>query len=653
MEARSLIIICWLFLLSAPMGAQGTLLTPAEGGEIVLENCARINNRETQFGPALLDNELIYLTRPKRGNIDPITKETYFKLFRAPLSPDGSPAYPQPFSVELNSNYNEGPVSFALENRVIYFTRTLQKAGATLEDGSGKTNLGIYSAYRAEYDWAGVRPLPFNGENFSNQHPSVTADGKRIFFASNREGGYGGYDLYFSDFRDGRWSEAINLGPEVNTEANEAFPYIHANGRLFFASKGHGGRGGYDLFMIDLSGRRWGKLINLPEPINSPDDEVGITLSPDGKFGYLVSNRSGGKGRDDIYLMRFARGFSSLQGPLIDGETLTIYDGSKSRRIVGAEVWLSQVSPAGRLPAEFYSFQRKAGQNASSLNPIVKPLGLLAAPALRSDREGSVRLELAVGKTYEIRVFRKGYSPETLRFLYTESGPSRPLVITMQPANCVRVSGRITSVADGGGIGELPLQFRPEGCPIASVATMTDITGNYEICLQPECSYLLSAGKAGYETGTLRLEASQLATNNHPRLDLSLKPEGGLPRRGTESDGAMLSLSDLSFYDNTAVLREEQSGDIDLLARLLQERPDIRLLLIAHTDGPKAPQALMQLGQQRAEALRQALLRRGFAPGRLRTVSYGNQYRLKKCSNCTAADFAANNRIEAKVIGWE
>jgi len=652
MDAKGLIIFCLLLLSAAPLAAQGTLLTPAESGEIILENCARINNRETQFGPALLGDELIYLTRPKRGNVDPITKQTFFKLFRAPLSADGTPAYPRPFSVELNSNYNEGPVSFALDNRVIYFTRTLQKAGATLEDGSGKTNLGIYSAYRAEYDWAAVRPLPFNGESFSNQHPSVSTDGKRIFFASNREGGYGGYDLYFSDFRDGRWSDAINLGPEVNTEANEAFPYIHTNGRLFFSSEGHGGRGGYDLFMIDLSGRRWGKLVNLPVPINSPSDEVGITLSTDGKTGYLVSNRADGKGQDDIYLMRFAHGFSSLQGPQIDGETLTIYDGAASTRVVGAEVWLGQVSPAGRLPAEFYSFQRRNISGESSISPIVKPLGLLGPPTLKSDREGSVRLELTVGKTYEISVFRKGYSPETLRFLYTETGPSRPLVITMSPTNCVRVSGRITSTNNGGAIGEMPLQFRPEGCQAASVAAMTDLMGNYEICLQADCNYLVAAGKAGYETGSLRLETGQLTISNHPRLDFSLRPEGGVPRRGAESDGASLMLSDLNFYDNTAVLREEQSGDLDLLTNLLRQRPDIRLLLVAHTDGPGSSQALVQLGERRTEAVRQALLRRGFTPDRVRTVSYGNQYRLKNCTNCTAADFAVNNRMEAKVISW-
>ena len=290
-------------------------MTSVVNGDIEIENCARINDRETQFGPAIYGDELVFLARPKRGNIDPLTRQTYYKLFRSSISRDGLPSNPHPFSVELSSNYNEGPVSFTQEDRVIFFTRTLQRDGTTVEDMNGKVNLGIYSAYRAEYDWAGIRPLPFNGKNFSNQHPSVTRDGRRVFFASNREGGYGGYDIYFSDYWEDRWSKAINLGPEINTEGNEAFPYIHPSGRLFFASDGHGGQGGYDLFMMNLNGRRWGDLINLPAPVNSPGDDIGITLTNDGNRAYLVSNRAAGKGLDDIYLLRLKRGLTSLRGP--------------------------------------------------------------------------------------------------------------------------------------------------------------------------------------------------------------------------------------------------------------------------------------------------------------------------------------------------
>ncbi|MEM9929038.1 MAG: OmpA family protein [Bacteroidota bacterium] len=633
------------------MFGQGTLMTSVVNGEIELENCARINNRQNQFGPAIYGEDLVFLTRPKRGNIDPITKQTFYKLFRAPLSREGLPGNPKPFSVELNSNYNEGPVSFTQEDRVIFFTRTQQRDGATVEDKNGKANLGIYSAYRAAYDWAGIRALPFNGRNFSNQHPSVTPDGRRVFFASNREGGYGGYDLYFSDYWEGRWSEAINLGPDINTEGNEAFPHIHPSGRLFFASDGHGGLGGYDLFMINISGRRWGDLINLPAPVNSSGDDVGISVTRNGNRAYLVSNREAGKGMDDIYLVRLKNGLASLRGPEIEGETLTCYDGANSRRVMGAHVWFSEVDPAGRLPASFYSFSL-IGQEANyQIQPTVKPLGLLAPSPLRTDREGSLRLELVTGRTYEVRVHKPGYAPESLRFIYTKDGPSRPLAITLQPNGCQLVSGHISD-RNGGGVEAVPIQFRPIDCTQGIVSTQTDVAGNYEICLPVGCSFLVAAGRPGYETSAVELPADQLRGVAYPVFNLTLQPEGNISRQALNTENALIALPGVNFFDSTPILQEDRSGDIALLETLLRSRQDLKLLLIAHSDGPKSPQELVRLGEQRVEAVRQALIRRGIQAGRLRTVAYGNAYRLRQCTNCGPADYAINNRLEAKVVSF-
>lgn len=640
-----------LLMVSAQLTGQGTLLSEQRRGDIEIVNCARINNAGTQFGPAIYKDQLVYLTRPKRGNIDPVTRQTYFKLFRATLTPDGDPGYPKPFSVELNSSYNEGPVSFTQDDRVIFFTRTQQRGGTPQAGPSGTAQLGIYSAYRDLYDWAGVRALPFNGPGFSNQHPSVTPNGKRVYFASNRADGYGGYDLYFSDFREGRWSPAVNLGPDINTEGNEAFPYIHPNGRLFFASDGHGGQGGYDLFLMDLSQRRWGKLLPLPAPLNSPGDDVGIVLTSDASRGYMVSNRDGGKGDDDIYALRFARGFASLESTRTDGEVLTLYDGTTSQRVAGAEVWIAATDNAGRLPADFYSFGLADRNNRREIVPVPRPYGALPSTPFRTDQEGSIRLELQTGNTYEIRVLRRGYSPASLRFAYTENGPSRPLGITLQPTACRTVSGRVTT-ADGGGAGSVPLQFRPQGCPQGSVAGMTDLAGYYETCLPAGCGYLISAGRPGFVTGAAELPAATLEGAAHPDVALALNYEGGFARRGTDGDEAYLSLPGITFYGSTAALNEENSGDLALLEQLLSLRPDLRLLLVAHTDGNSDSGALVRLGEQRVYNLREALLRRGITQDRLQTISYGNKYRLQECTDCTSDDHARNNRIEAKVVSW-
>jgi len=223
--------------------------------------------------------------------------------------------------------------------------------------------------------------------------------------------------------------------------------------------------------------------------------------------------------------------------------------------------------------------------------------------------------------------------------------------MTLTPSNCHVVSGRILDVK-GGGIEEVPVQFRPENCNAASVSTITDAVGNYQICLPTSCSFLAIAGRPGYQTGTARLPAQQLLETELPIFDLALKAEGNISRRGLNSVDAILPLPGLNFFDGTAILQEDRSRDLDVIQRLLDARPDVKLLLVAHADGMKAPTDLVKMGEQRAEAVRQALLRRGIAGNRLRTVSYGNAYRLRECSSCTAQDFAINSRLEAKITQW-
>lgn len=651
MTLRLLLLLFAFAPTARPLAGQGTLLTTATPGEIELENCARINNAETQFGPALYGEDLVFVTRPRRGNVDPVTRKTYFKLFRSPLSREGLPGKPRPFSVELNSNYNEGPVAFTQEDRVIFFTRTQQTGGTAVEDERRQANLGIYDAYRDTYDWTGVRSLPFNGRGFSNQHPTVTPDGRRVFFASNRPGGYGGYDLYFSDKREGRWGPAINLGPEVNTEANEAFPHIHANGQLFFASDGHGGQGGYDLFLIDVGQRRWGPLVNLPAPVNSPADDVGITVAADGRRAYLVSNRSGGMGEDDIYLLRLRNGLASLRGPERNNEALTLYDGTTSQRVANARVWFAEVSPAGRLPAALYSFGLRPGPAGNELLPVRAPANQLPPTELRTGRDGTLRLELTVGNTYEVFVEKPGYEPASLRFRHTADGPSRPLAITLRPAGCRLLAGRVKD-RNGGSLEGATVAFRPENCRTAAVETTTDVAGNYEVCLPVGCDYVLVVSRAGYAAGTLPVRAADLAAQPRPTADLSLSPEGNVSRPIGASQGATLTLPGVNFFAGTAVLQRERSADIDLLVRLLTVRPDVQLLLVAHADGPRPAADLERLGDQRANTLRDELVRAGVAPGRLRTLSLGNRQRVRNCTNCTPEDYALNNRMEAKLARW-
>ncbi|NJN32898.1 MAG: hypothetical protein HC817_00180 [Saprospiraceae bacterium] len=149
--------------------------------------------------------------------------------------------------------------------------------------------------------WTNLAELPFNDKEFDNAHPSVSADGRRLYFTSNRTGGFGGMDLYVSTFIDGQWSEPVNLGPKINTDKNEIFPFIAPDGKLFFASNGHKGIGKLDIFTTMRTDTGWLVPLVLPEPINSRSDDFGLITTLNKRTGYFSSNRASGKGDDDIF----------------------------------------------------------------------------------------------------------------------------------------------------------------------------------------------------------------------------------------------------------------------------------------------------------------------------------------------------------------
>lgn len=260
-----------------------------------------INSEESEFSPTLYKGKLIYVTSQlKVGLPDPVSGESYYDLLAIDLRKGLPAGKSKNFSIDLNSPLHEGPCSFSTDGNKIFFTRSNQLNGAPVLDDEGKIQLQIYEATFDGTNWSGVKILSFNKGNDSYMHPSISPDGEKLYFASNKSGGYGGYDIYFAEKAGDNWSEPINLGPEINSGGNEGFPFMPPNGVLFFASNGHKGLGGIDLFMIDISSNRWGALLNLGAPINSPSDDFGITLK-DYNTGFFSTNRPGGKGKDDIY----------------------------------------------------------------------------------------------------------------------------------------------------------------------------------------------------------------------------------------------------------------------------------------------------------------------------------------------------------------
>lgn len=237
---------------------------------------------------------------------------------------------------DVNTIHHDGPASFSVDGTKMYFSRNNFLNDKKTEDEKGIMHVGIYTAELVNGRWTNVKASNLNNPNYIVYHPSISKDGKKLYFASDMDGGFGGTDIYVSDVNaDGSFGTPQNLGSVVNTEGNEAFPFIHQEeDALYFSSDGHVGFGLMDVFasVKDENGAIV-NVINLGEPINSKKDDFAYYLSDDGFKGYISSNRKGGVGGDDIYA------FTRIPPLTLNGQ---IFDAVNNEPVEGAKVILAR-----------------------------------------------------------------------------------------------------------------------------------------------------------------------------------------------------------------------------------------------------------------------------------------------------------------------
>ena len=288
-------------------------LTVAAQTDVTVTNEAEINTAFQEYSPAFYQDGLVFIASNPAVSTDKKeddkTGKTATSIFWAKKGEKNLLLKPVPFAKELTTKFYDGPLSFSTDAKTIFFTRSNVKRNKPIRAKDGLVKLKIYSAQLKGDVWANISELPFNNTEFDCAHPSVSPDGRRLYFSSNRPGGFGGMDLYVSTFINGKWSDPVNLGPKVNTDKNDIFPFIHADGKVFFTSNGRkDGIGGLDIYFTMKTDTGWLTPQLLPEPINSRSDDFGIIVEKNKKTGYFSSNRARGLGDDDIFSFEAAQG---------------------------------------------------------------------------------------------------------------------------------------------------------------------------------------------------------------------------------------------------------------------------------------------------------------------------------------------------------
>ena len=658
-----------------------------KGKDIYTVQNLPFNSNLDDFSPAVVGNTMIFASDRDMGTVIKRTSlwtgNPFSELYRVHFSQNGSQpgdfqyVRPEKYSNTLSTRFHEAAVAVSADEKTIYFTRNSFADGKTSRSEDGLVKLKIFSGSwnEASGDWKDVQSLPFNSDEYHVAHPSLSADGQQLYFSSNMQGGYGGMDLYVSQLNNGQWTAPVNLGPVVNTEGNEIFPFMTTNNRLYFASNGHLGLGGLDIFYATPQQDMgvWNLPVNLGAPVNSTHDDFAITFGKDLSWGFFTSDRSGGVGRDDIY------GFQKTAAPV----EVLVLDSQTRQPLSGVVVTQLQT-------------------------------GL----TMSTGADGKIAFDMRPAECADFTTNKKGYDNTQINGCSGASTDQAVLIeISIQKQTNYTLQGIVFDMADG-----LPAEGARvnliNDCgklPPASIVTGTD--GRYKFKLDRACCYKVKAEMQGYimasaegfctkglssDKMTLKANLSlqpyrdaegfivdqaqavapTVATG--PRFNdisgLYENPDGSLATfslgNGLEvQNGVLLADGVPNAPDHTAWkrgsegflvnlyydfkeenFREESLPDLKKLLRTLQENLEIHIEIASHTDARGGAEFNLEFSQRRADRVVQWLIEQGVARERLVARGYGESKPINNCSDdvpCSEAEHQLNRRTEFRIIGQD
>lgn len=291
----------------------------ARGSRYVVKQAKLFNSRRADFCPMYLGadcDQIYYTSTTEKATGDKKSEITGMKnadVFFSKKNEKGEWERPEPVEGELNTEFDEGIVAFSPDAQTMYLTKARRELNAP-------TSVEIYTSTRSDAKWSAPVKFEITADTLSTfGHPAVSPDGEYLYFVSDMPGGYGGKDIWRISLKE-RQGSLVNLGPDINTEGNDDFPYVRSDGSLYFSSDGHPGMGGLDIFRAtavgDPADLRW-EVENMGFPINSAGDDFGITFGK-GEDGFFSSNRGDARGYDHIYSFEYDPVRITIEGLVMD-----------------------------------------------------------------------------------------------------------------------------------------------------------------------------------------------------------------------------------------------------------------------------------------------------------------------------------------------
>jgi len=541
------------------------------------------------------------------------TSNSYLKLYSTENVGMGVYAKPILFMGDLSSKYNDGPICFSKDFNTVYFTR----------NNSSKTNISNENTYKLQILEAGLNEngfdrvtiLPFNNNDHNCAHPSLSPDGNYLFFASDMAGGFGGMDIYYSKKEGGNWATPVNLGAKVNTAGSEVFPFIAANGLLYFSSNGLDGMGGLDIYETRFKDDKAGRVYNMGEPVNTNKDDFGVWLAEDNKTGYLSSNRKNSGMDDDIY------NFEILREVKRGKEIILITKDKDNGEIIA---------------------NTKFTMNGDTV--VTNEKGELTTVI-----EEDLNYKIVVNKTdyfkLEDSVSTKTSAEDTFtKELKIEKDPKLSLLafVTDAKTNMALEGVKMTIL-------ELPGKA-------AFDTYTTAATGDYRKPLKgkkvgDKISYSIKLEKQGYLTKDA-VFIYDIKAPGEIKINESLNLTLGKVEVGTDL-AKMIDMKPIYFDQGKSNIRKDAAIELDKVVKVMNEYPNMYVELGAHTDCRGAAASNVKLSGARAKASAAYIVKKGIKKDRIVGKGYGEAKLLNGCAcegkikpTCSEDEHAKNRRTE-------
>ena len=568
-----------------------------------------INTEFSDFAPCFYDNSLIYSSSKLEPNEHSKeyswNNQAYLNLYKAELTLDSSLVKPTRLDKAINSRYHEGTVTYDKTNKVLFITRNNYNRGLKNKDEEGYLNLAIYTTQEVDGEFEKLTPFPYNSEEYSLGHPSISKDGLKLYFSSDMPGGKGGADIYVSERIDGKWAKPKNMGDLINTSREELFPYVHTSGVLYFSSNGHLGLGGLDIHSLDLNNES-SQVQNAGYPLNSSYDDFSIIMDKPGKSGFYSSNRPGGLGDDDIYKFFISTPkFITVSGKILDEET--------GEPMKDASIFL------------------KSANNPSKSDVVAT-----------SDGDGAYTFSAPFQEVYDLTASKTGYFEIEKKVNSRRSTSFVDNIDFRLSKHDFTAKGYVLEAEDGTPIkGARVVLLTKDGSVVSEISTSDD--GSYSFGLHANEERRVSCELEGYalqsvfyDTGNLNSKVLEYDFNMF-KLEV----------------GVVVQLDNIYYDYGKAEIRPDAALELEKLISILLENPSMKIELSSHTDSRGTAPYNLILSKRRAKCAVDYILSKSIASDRIKSKGSGESKPLNKCSDgvkCSEEEYQINRRTEFTIL---